>query len=50
MPEYALLKNRKTGEIERYQPESGENFGVFVFVGYVPVGGLSKDELETNDA
>lgn len=50
MPEYALIKNKATGEVERYQPENGENFGVFVFVGYVPVTGLSKEPLETNEA
>lgn len=50
MPEYALLKNSKTGEVEKYQPNDGENFGVFVFVGYMPIGGLSKDELKTDDS
>lgn len=34
LPTYAVFRNDKTGEEIRY--ETGENFGVFVFAGYVP--------------
>lgn len=34
LPTYAVFRNDKTGEEWRYEP--GENFGVFVFAGYVP--------------
>lgn len=34
MPDYAILRNTATNEEVRYEP--GENFGVFVFAGYVP--------------
>ena len=34
LPTYAVFRNDKTGEEIRYEP--GENFGVFVFAGYVP--------------
>ena len=32
----ALLKNNETGETESYTAAGSENFGVFVFAGYVP--------------
>lgn len=34
MPEYAVFRNDATGEEWKY--ETGENFGIFVFAGYVP--------------
>lgn len=34
LPTYAVFRNDQTGEEIRYEP--GENFGVFVFAGYVP--------------
>lgn len=33
---YIRYKNCKTNEVTEYRAEKGENFGVFVFVGYVP--------------
>ena len=39
---YIRYKNRKTGEVTEYQAKEGENFGVFVFVGYAPETELVK--------
>lgn len=47
---YAVLMNNKTGEEERYEPEDGQNFGIFVFAGYEPATALFKDQLELNPA
>ena len=33
---YIRYKNCKTNEVTEYRAEEGENFGVFVFVGYAP--------------
>ena len=39
---YIRYKNRKTDEVTEYQAREGENFGVFVFVGYAPETELVK--------
>ena len=33
---YIRYRNRVTGEITEFEAQNGENFGVFVFAGYVP--------------
>ena len=44
LPTYAVFRNDETGEEWRY--ESDENFGVFVFAGYVPNTSCYPDNLE----
>lgn len=44
---YAVYENCKTGERTRYET-SDATFGVFVFAGYVPVGGPLLNGLETD--
>lgn len=39
---YIRYKNRKTDEVTEYQAREGENFGIFVFVGYAPETELVK--------
>ena len=46
---YIRYKNRNTGEITEYHAKEGENFGVFVFVGYAPETDLVKDIAELNE-
>lgn len=46
---YIRYRNRITGEITEYQAKEGENFGVFVFVGYAPETDLVKDIAELNE-
>lgn len=43
-PEFAILKNNRTGEESRYEP--GDSFGIFVFAGYSPATELVKDIVE----
>lgn len=45
---YIRYKNRVTGETTEYHAKEGENFGVFVFVGYAPETDLVKDIAELN--
>lgn len=44
---YAVYENCKTGERTRYETADA-TFGVFVFAGYVPVGGPLLNGLETD--
>lgn len=44
---YAVYENCKTGERTRYET-SDATFGVFVFAGYIPVGGPLLNGLETD--
>ena len=46
---YIRYKNRITGEITEYHAKEGENFGVFVFVGYAPETKLVKGIVELNE-
>lgn len=46
---YIRYKNRVTGEVTEYRAKEGENFGVFVFVGYAPETGLVKDTVELDE-
>lgn len=46
---YIRYKNRTTGEVTEYRAKEGENFGVFVFVGYAPETDLVKDVAELNE-
>jgi len=46
---YMRYKNRVTGEVTEYRAKEGENFGVFVFVGYAPETELVKDIVELNE-
>ena len=47
LPSYAVFRNDKTGEEWRYEP--GENFGVFVFAGYVPNTSWYPKSVEVNE-
>ena len=47
--DYIRYKNRITGEITEYHAKEGENFGVFVFVGYAPETDLVKNIAELNE-
>ncbi|MBR5578142.1 MAG: FAD-dependent oxidoreductase [Lachnospiraceae bacterium] len=47
LPSYAIFRNDKTGEEWRYEP--GENFGVFVFAGYVPNTSWYPKSVEVNE-
>jgi len=46
---YIRYKNRITGKSTEYRTKEGENFGVFVFVGYAPETDLVKDIAERNE-
>lgn len=46
---YIRYKNHKTGEVTEYHAKEGENFGVFVFVGYAPETELVKDIAELDE-
>ncbi len=46
---YIRYKNRVTGDVTEYRANEGENFGVFVFVGYAPETDLVKDIVELNE-
>ena len=46
---YIRYKNRITDEVTEYHAKEGENFGVFVFVGYAPETDLVKDIAELNE-
>ena len=46
---YIRYKNRVTGKVTEYRAKEGENFGVFVFVGYAPETDLVKGIAELND-
>ena len=46
---YIRYKNRVTGEVTEYRAKEGENFGVFVFVGYAPETDLVKGVAELNE-
>ena len=46
---YIRYKNRVTGEVTEYHAKEGENFGVFVFVGYAPETDLVKDIAQLNE-
>lgn len=46
---YIRYKNRITGEITEYHAKEGENFGVFVFVGYAPETDLVKGIVQLNE-
>ena len=47
--DYIRYKNRVTGEITEYRAKEGENFGVFVFVGYAPETDLVKGIAKLNE-
>ena len=45
--ESALFKNVKTNEVTEFlAPEEDGTFGVFVFIGYVPMNGLVEGKLD----
>jgi len=46
---YIRYKNRKSGEVTEYRAKEGDNFGVFVFVGYAPETDLVKGLVELNE-
>lgn len=46
---YIRYKNRTTGEVTEYHAKEGDDFGVFVFVGYAPETDLVKDIAELNE-
>ena len=46
---YIRYKNRTTGEVTEYHAKEGEDFGVFVFVGYAPETNLVKDIVQLNE-
>ena len=46
---YIKYKNNKTGEITEYKTTEDDDFGVFVFAGYVPETSLVKGVAETNE-
>ena len=46
---YIRYKNRTTGEVTEYHAQEGDDFGVFVFVGYAPETDLVKDIAELNE-
>ncbi|NFI07068.1 thioredoxin-disulfide reductase [Clostridium botulinum] len=49
--ESAVFKNKKTGEITEYfADEDDGTFGIFVFVGYLPINNLFKDIVTMNEA
>lgn len=46
---YIKYKNNKTGEVTEYRAKANEDFGVFVFAGYVPVTDLVEDMVDLNE-
>ena len=49
--ESAVFKNKKTGEITEYfADEDDGTFGIFVFVGYLPINNLFKNIITMNEA
>ncbi|MBE5939640.1 MAG: FAD-dependent oxidoreductase [Lachnospiraceae bacterium] len=46
---YIRYKNHVTGEITEYYAREGDNFGVFVFVGYAPETTLVKNIAQLNE-
>ena len=46
---YIKYRNNKTGEITEYQTTEDNDFGVFVFAGYVPETSLVKGLAEVNE-
>mgnify|MGYP000860157022 FL=1 len=51
MVESAVFKNTVTGETKEYfADEEDGTFGVFVFVGYIPINELVKGVITTNEA
>lgn len=49
MLRYAILKNNKTQAVERFTPDVGDTFGIFVFTGYKPQTELFRDTLRLTD-
>lgn len=46
---YIRYRNTKTNEITEYETENGNDFGVFVFAGYVPETSLVKGVAQLNE-
>ncbi len=46
---YAKLKNNATGITAQYKPTSGENLGIFIFIGYAPETTLFANELALSE-
>ena len=46
---YIRYKNNKTGEVTEFKSANGEDFGVFVFAGYVPATSLVEGIAELNE-
>ncbi len=46
---YLRYRNSATGEEHEYRAESGDTFGVFVFVGYVPATGLASGIADVDE-
>lgn len=47
--EYAIFLDKKENRTWRYEPESGQSFGIFVFAGYEPSAGLFRDQVEISE-
>ena len=47
--DYIRYKNLKTGEVVEFNAKNGEDFGVFVFAGYVPATSLVDGIAELNE-
>ncbi len=47
--DYIRYKNLKTGDVTEYRAENGDNFGVFVFVGYSPATELLRGVVELDE-
>lgn len=46
-----VFKDTKTGELSEYfADEEDGTFGIFVFVGYLPINGLFKEIIKTNES
>ena len=45
---YIKYRNNKTGEVTEYKANEGDDFGVFVFAGYVPETSLVRGIAELN--
>ena len=50
VPRSLHLKDTLTGETTDYQPEAGETFGVFVFVGFTPATAFLEGLVELDEA
>lgn len=51
MVESAVFKNTKTGELHEYfASEEDGTFGIFVFVGFLPINDIFKDIITTNQS